>query len=81
VILVFDWSVWQEEAERLFNNPEALARADEVTLRKLLTLHSLKERFAEGHFTEMFKSGPITAILRCARELERGKRWLGAGGS
>lgn len=70
VILVFDWSAWQKEAERLFNDPEALAQADEVTLRKLLTLHSRKERFVEGHFTEMLKSGHITAILRRARELE-----------
>ncbi len=37
-----------------------------VDLRKA---HARAERFSEGHFVEMLKSGHITAVLRRAKEL------------
>ena len=40
VIYPFDWSSWRDEAERLFNEPAALDKADESTLRKLLTFQA-----------------------------------------
>jgi ADP-ribosylglycohydrolase/protein-tyrosine phosphatase len=69
-LIVFDWGEWSEEAERLFNDPSALANADEVTLRKLLHFHARKDRFAEDHFAEMLQSGHINVILRRIRELQ-----------
>jgi hypothetical protein len=60
----FDWTAWQDEAERYLKDPAALASADLDTLRKLLTLHVRKDRFCDGHLLEMFESGNITAILR-----------------
>jgi ADP-ribosylglycohydrolase/protein-tyrosine phosphatase len=68
VIFIFDWMGWRE-AERYINDPTALRSADESTLRRLLSLHARADRFNEGHFVEMFKSGHMTAVLRCAREL------------
>jgi hypothetical protein len=69
VVFSFDWPSWQDEAERLFNEPGALAAADLLTLRKLLTTHVRKERFSEGHLAHMLESGHITAILRRLQEI------------
>ncbi len=68
-LLVFDWGEWNEEAERLFNDPASLASADEVTLRKLLHFHARKDHFSESHFAEMLNSGHINGILRRLKEL------------
>ena len=69
VIFSFDWMEWKE-AEHYINDPTMLRSADEATLRRLLTLHVRADRFNEGHFVEMFKSGHMTALLRRARELQ-----------
>ena len=69
----FDWGAWHGQAERFFEDPEAVAGADEATLRRLLTLHVRKERFAENHLLEMLRSGHVAAVLRRAGELRRGK--------
>jgi hypothetical protein len=64
----FDWVAWQEDAKR-FLEPRVVAGATLVDLRRLLTLHVRKERFCDGHFAEMIKSGHIAAILRRLGEL------------
>jgi hypothetical protein len=66
-IYLFDWSSWQKEAIKYLNDPSELESADLDTLRKLLTLHVRKERFCEGHMSEMIKSGHIVAILKRLR--------------
>jgi hypothetical protein len=64
VVFSFDWSSWQEEAERFVSDPEALQAADLLTLRKLLTTHVRKDRFVEGHLAGMLECGHVAAILR-----------------
>ena len=69
LIVVFDWGAWQEEVERYRSDPQALAEADLLTVRKLLTAHVRKDRFVEGHLGSVFESGHMTAILRRMREI------------
>lgn len=65
----FDWPSWQPEADRLVRDPRALGEASLSTLGRLLTVHIRKDRFCEGHLSEMFESGHVRAILRRAAEL------------
>jgi hypothetical protein len=69
ILFPFDWPSWQEEAEKYVVDPQALATAGLLALRKLLTTHVRKDRFVEGHFGAMLESGHITAILRRLREI------------
>ncbi len=69
IIISFDWTGWSDEAERYRSDPKALAAADLLTLRKLLTTHVRADRFAEGHLASVFESGHITAILRCLKQI------------
>jgi hypothetical protein len=69
ILFPFDWPSWQEEAERYVVDPQALATADLLTLRKLLTTHVRKDRFVEGHLGGMLESSHITAILRRLKEI------------
>ncbi len=63
LILVFNWPAWKEEAQKLMENPDALAKADLTTLRKLITTHMRTERLNEGHLGSQFKSGHLLVIL------------------
>jgi len=56
-----------------FDDSEAVAGADEATLRRLLTLHVRRERSEEDHLLEVLRSGHVAAVLRRAAELWRGK--------
>jgi Family of unknown function (DUF6508) len=58
----FDWGKWQGEAARLANDPEALAKADLITIQKLLYLHWRKERFCLGHWAAAHRCGHLAAI-------------------
>ena len=69
VIYDFDWPSWQSEAERLTSERGAIAHADLATSRKLLVTHVRKDRFCEGHFAGMLRSGHIAAILRRVAQL------------
>lgn len=60
----FDWVAWKREAERLVDDPDALARAGLDTICKLLTAHVRQERFCEGHLLSMYKCGHLAAVLR-----------------
>jgi hypothetical protein len=59
----FDWPSWQDEAERICNEPGELEKADLETIRKLLTLHLRKERFCEGHLASICESGLMLSTL------------------
>lgn len=63
IVFNFDWSSWQDEAQR-FLDPDVVHRASLDDVRRLLTLHVRQDRFVEGHFAEMVASGHIAALLR-----------------
>lgn len=63
-IVPFDWPEWQNRAEEYVNDPKNVESADVDTIQKLLTLHSRKERFCEGHLAAMIECGHIAALLR-----------------
>jgi len=65
----FDWGAWQEEAIRLVYDPDALAKADLVTIQKLLVLHWRKDRFCEGHWDMAHRCGHLAAVARRLAEL------------
>jgi len=69
IIYSFDWPAWQDEAEKLYNDPDALASANLDTLRKLLTVHVRKDRFSEGHLAGVIRDGHMLAILKTLEEL------------
>jgi hypothetical protein len=63
IIVHFDWTSWKEEARRYQSDPDSLAGANLLTLRKLLTAHVRADRFVEGHLAGVFASGHVAAIL------------------
>jgi len=71
-VVSFDWPSWQDEAKRLMNEPGALAEADLLTLRKLLTTHVRADRFNEGHLGSVLESGHVAAILRRLQVIREG---------
>lgn len=68
-IIDFDWPKWQDEAKRLHCDREALEKADLETLQKLLTTHTRKDRFCEGHLAAMLREGHVAAILNRLKEI------------
>ena len=63
-IVDFDWPAWESKGAYYYRHPERLSCADVSTLRRLLTLHALKDRSCEGHFAGMIQGGHILEILR-----------------
>ena len=68
----FDWTEWQESAQRYIESPEMVESADAVTIQKLLTTHARADRFCEGHLASMFENGHILALLHRLRVLRAG---------
>ena len=64
LIMPFNWSSWQSEAEAYFEHPERLQHAPAEDIWKLLTLHVRKDRFFDGHLPHMVEAGHIAALLR-----------------
>ena len=64
LLFVFDWGKWQDETRRYMDDPDALAQADLLALRKLLTTHVRLDRFVEGHLAGVLENGHMTAVLR-----------------
>lgn len=64
LLVRFDWMSWQEQAQTYQDDPGALAQADLLTIRKLLTLHVRQDRFVEGHLASVLEGGHVAAILR-----------------
>ncbi|WP_187278625.1 DUF6508 domain-containing protein [Methylobacterium sp. WL64] len=67
----FDWAAWAQtpKAQRLRDDPTALARASERQLARLLTTVIRQDRFVEGALAAAFASGLISGILRRAGAL------------
>lgn len=63
-VVRFDWMSWQEQAQTYQDDPGALAQADLLTIRKLLTLHVRQDRLVEGHLASVLEGGHVAAILR-----------------
>jgi len=68
-IIPFNWSKWQDEANRFVSDHNAIKTADLETLQKLLTTHIRKERFCEGHLAAMLRENHITAILQRLKKI------------
>jgi len=70
LLVVFDWPAWKEKATVLMEDPDALAKADLLTLRKLITTHLRAERFNEGHLAAQFENGHLLGILERLKEIQ-----------
>ncbi len=60
----FDWTEWQESSQQYIESPEKVESADTETIQKLLTTHTRKDRFCEGHLASMFENDHILNLLR-----------------
>ena len=69
LMLVFDWPEWKEQARLYIDDPQQLAQADLLTLRKLLTTHLRLDRFNEGHLLQMHENGHLVALLQRLAEI------------
>lgn len=67
----FDWTEWQDSAKQFVDSPKLIEKVDATTIQKLLTTHSRKDRFCEGHLAAMFENGHVIALLRRLRELRK----------
>jgi len=65
----FNWTKWQETAQRYVECRDMVGSADTLTIQKLLTTHVRKDRFCEGHLASMIKKGHILGLLRRLQEL------------
>ena len=65
----FNWMDWQDEAKRLQDEPAALAEADLLTLRKLLSAHVRADRFVDGHLAQIHADGHLLGIMRRLAQL------------
>ena len=61
--IVYDWTSWQDEASKYFEDPDLLSSANITILKKLLTLIIRKERFCSGFIKSAIESGVIVAAL------------------
>lgn len=68
-VQVFDWPSWRERGE-LDADPRKLAAADLTDIVKLLTAHTRAERFVDGHWYGLLRSGQLVAILQRLAEIE-----------
>ena len=72
-LVALDWEAWSEEAHRYINGgASALAEADLLTLRKLMTAHLGADRFIEGTLADLLKTGHIPLVLRRLRQIRDG---------
>ena len=65
----FNWSNWQAEAKGYVEDPSLVEKIDFETARMLLTLHTRKERFCEGHIGSMCACGHIAVVLKRIKQL------------
>ena len=69
LVIQFDWTIWQQQAEEFINHPERVKTADLVTIQKLLTTHVRAERFCSGHLAHTIQTGPLLVILNRLAEI------------
>lgn len=60
----FDWTEWQDSAQKFVDSPREVENASATTIQKLLTTHCRMDRFCEGHLASVFQSGHIVLLLR-----------------
>lgn len=65
----FDWPQWLTEAKTLERNPTLIAKADLLTLRKLVTYYLRTERFTRGTLAQILDNGQLLRILQRLAEL------------
>ena len=65
----FNWTKWQETAQRYVECRDMVGSADTLTIQKLLTTHVRKDRFCEGHLASLIKNGHILGLLLRLKEL------------
>ena len=72
----FDWVSWgrSEDAQELFSNPSALARAKPMQLLYLITAVIRQDRFSEGTLLNAFRAGLVLGIVRRAAAIVDGER-------
>lgn len=68
VVFSFDWMEWRK-AHELLDDPEALARADELDLRKLLIVQQRQNHWDNDYFYYIASSGALANILRRLKEI------------
>lgn len=64
-IRAFNWSEWGQsaEGERLLNDPDALAQANEDDLARILTVCIRADRFSEGYLAGSYESGLLGRVV------------------
>lgn len=70
----FDWTEWQQSAEKFVDSPKEIAKSDAATILKLFTTHVRADRFCEGHLAAMFENGHIIALLRRLKKIRGTQR-------
>lgn len=65
----FDWMSWRNDANRIVDQPDLLAKADLISLQRLMTAHSRNEALHDGHLAEMIDSGHMRALFQRIMEL------------
>ena len=64
-VRAFDWSTWgrSEDGQRLLNDPDALAQANEDDLAKVITVCIRADRFSEGYLAGCYESGLLGRVV------------------
>ena len=56
------YSFCRVNTKKFVDSPKKIEKTDATTIQKLLTTHSRKNRFCEGHLAAMFEKGHIVAL-------------------
>lgn len=68
-IFAFDYNEWMSKEGGRYLSSHAIASADLIVLRRLITAYVRKERFCSGVLAEILDNGFLVAILRRLAEL------------
>ncbi len=63
IVVVFDWTSWEEGNAILNNEQQNYEHLDTITLCKLLTTIIRADRFTDGYLVCCFKDGTIPKII------------------
>lgn len=63
IVVVFDWSAWQEGIEILNNHESDYNKYELPVLCKLLTTIIRSDKFCEGYMISCFETGVVTGII------------------
>jgi hypothetical protein len=71
-VFAFDWLAWKKEEAKSALAPDAVAQADMLSLRKIMTATVRQERFFGGFLSSVCSSGLIQRVLERMRDLRLG---------